>query len=226
VEAVQTTLPALPGVIAMIGTLMTFAIQLCVHGRVSHSHGQNARKDDNQNSAAGESDNVATEITPAELQRMTYFIFLLEGSILFHSIFVGIAISLATEGFWMFLAAFIFHQLFEGLGLGSRIAEVPFKHGSFRSWILVAGFALTAPIGQAIGLGFHASLSPDSDRFAVVNGTCNGLSSGMLLYVALVDLLYEDFLASGQLSKGRERNLAFGLVLVGAAAMAVISKWA
>ncbi len=55
---------------------------------------------------------------------------LLEGGILFHSVFVGITVSITINGFVVLLIAIIFHQVFEGLGLGSRIAAVPYPKGS------------------------------------------------------------------------------------------------
>ena len=45
---------------------------------------------------------------------------LLEAGILFHSVFIGMAVSVATgPPFVVFLVAIAFHQTFEGLALGS-----------------------------------------------------------------------------------------------------------
>lgn len=87
---------------------------------------------------------------------------LLEGGILFHSVFVGMTISITIDGFIVLLIAILFHQLFEGLGLGSRIASVPYPRGSVRPWLLVFAFGTTAPIGQAIGLFTRNTYDPNS----------------------------------------------------------------
>src|SRR5689334_16617389 len=54
-------------------------------------------------------------IDPAKFKMMNLNITLLEGGILFHSIFVGMTISITTDGFITLLVAIIFHQFFEGL---------------------------------------------------------------------------------------------------------------
>jgi zinc transporter 1/2/3 len=52
----------------------------------------------------------------------------------------------------------MFHQLFEGLSLGIRIASLPARHGSkfkrlpFFEQTLSILFAVTTPIGMVIGL--------------------------------------------------------------------------
>lgn len=109
------------------------------------------------------------------LRRMNLNITLLEGGILFHSIFVGITISLTTEGFLVLLIAILFHQMFEGVGLGSRIASVPYPRGSIRPWVLVTAFGLTCPLGQAIGLAAKDSYDPESAYGLIIVGTFNAM---------------------------------------------------
>ena len=115
------------------------------------------------------------------------------GGILFHSIFVGMTISITNSGFVTLLVAIIFHQAFEGLGLGARIAAVPYPQGSWKPWLLVVAFGTTCPIGQAIGLATRNAYDPNSAFGLIMVGTMNAISSGLLLYAALVDLLAEDF---------------------------------
>jgi len=114
-------------------------------------------------------------VDPAVYRKMSLNITLLEGGILFHSIFVGITISLTIDGFVILLVAIVFHQMFEGLGLGSRIAEVPYPKGSIRPWVLVAAFGTTAPIGQAIGLAVRDSYDPNSAFGLIIVGIFNAL---------------------------------------------------
>ena len=61
-------------------------------------------------------------------QRLILQCLLLEAGILFHSVFIGLAVSVSTgSAFVVLLIAISFHQTFEGLALGSRIASI----GSF-----------------------------------------------------------------------------------------------
>jgi zinc transporter 1/2/3 len=69
-------------------------------------------------------------------QRMVLQCLLLEAGILFHSIFIGLSISVSTgTTFIALMIAITFHQIFEGLALGARIAAIPsLQITSFRPW--------------------------------------------------------------------------------------------
>ncbi|EGS19818.1 uncharacterized protein CTHT_0043030 [Thermochaetoides thermophila DSM 1495] len=167
-------------------------------------------------------------VDPQVYKRMSMNITLLEGGILFHSVFVGMTISITIDGFIVLLIAMLFHQAFEGLGLGSRIAAVPYPRGSIKPWLLVLAFGTTCPIGQAIGLIARDAYDPNSAFGLIIVGVFNAISSGLLLYAALVDLLAEDFLseeARHTLTK-KDRTLAFICVLLGAAGMSVVGAFA
>jgi zinc transporter ZupT len=114
-------------------------------------------------------------VDPAVYRKMSMNITLLEGGILFHSVFVGMTISITIEGFIILLIAILFHQMFEGLGLGSRIADVPYPRGSLRPWLLVVAFGTTAPIGQAIGLIVRDSYDPNSAFGLIIVGVFNAM---------------------------------------------------
>lgn len=115
------------------------------------------------------------EIDEATFKKMNLNITLLEGGILFHSVFVGMTVSITTDGFIILLIAILFHQFFEGLGLGSRIAAVPYKKGAAKPWVLVCAFGTTAPIGQAIGLIARNSYDPQSAFALIIVGVFNAM---------------------------------------------------
>ncbi|KAF7871621.1 hypothetical protein EAF04_003728 [Stromatinia cepivora] len=154
---------------------------------------------------------------------------LLEAGILFHSIFIGMAISVATgPPFVVFLIAIAFHQSFEGLALGSRIAAINFPSSSPRPWLMVLAYGTTTPIGQAIGLIVHNLYDPHSAAGLLMVGFMNAISSGLLLFAGLVQLLAEDFLSdkSYGILKGKRRWEAFVAVLGGSCLMALVGAWA
>ncbi|GAB0134188.1 hypothetical protein EsDP_00002570 [Epichloe bromicola] len=161
-------------------------------------------------------------------RKMSTHVALLEGGILFHSVFVGMTVSITIDGFVILLIAILFHQMFEGLGLGSRIAAVPYPKGSAKPWLLVFAFGTTAPIGQAIGLLTRNTYDANSALGLIIVGIFNAISAGLLIYAALVDLLAEDFLseeASRLLSK-KDKMAAFSWVLLGAIGMSVVGAFA
>ncbi|KAI1341277.1 Zinc/iron permease [Xylariaceae sp. FL0016] len=173
-------------------------------------------------------DEEGQPVDPLVYKRMSMNITLLEGGILFHSVFVGMTVSITIEGFVVLLVAILFHQMFEGLGLGSRIAAVPYPKGSIRPWLLVFAFGTTAPIGQAIGLITRNSYDPNSAFGLIIVGVFNAISSGLLIYAALVDLLAEDFLSeesSKELTMG-QKKIAFAWLLAGAMGMSIVGAFA
>lgn len=183
-----------------------------------------------QNDAETSEPTPKAGLTPEEQQkRQILQCLMLEAGILFHSIFIGMAVSVATgPPFVVFLIAIAFHQSFEGLALGSRIAAINFPTHSPRPWLMVLAYGTTTPIGQAIGLVVHNLYDPQSAAGLLMVGFMNAISSGLLVFAGLVQLLAEDFLSdkSYGILKGRRRWEAFGAVLAGASLMALVGAWA
>jgi hypothetical protein len=170
-----------------------------------------------------------TTQTPEEHKRQVLQCLLLEAGILFHSVFIGMAISVATgPAFVVFLIAISFHQSFEGLALGSRIAAIHFPKKSLHPWLMALAFGVTTPIGQAIGLVVHRMYDPRSMAGLLVVGFMNAISAGLLLYAGLVQLLAEDFLTekSYKTLKGKRRLRAYLAVVGGSLMMAVVGAFA
>ncbi|KAF2216745.1 hypothetical protein CERZMDRAFT_32346 [Cercospora zeae-maydis SCOH1-5] len=154
---------------------------------------------------------------------------LLECGILFHSIFIGLALAVAVGSEQVILLiAIAFHQTFEGLALGSRIAAVGWKPRALQPWFMALAYGCTTPLGQAIGIATRNLYDPDSATGLVVVGTFNAFSAGLLTYTSLVDLLSEDFLSdhSWRTLRGRRRIGATCLVGFGAFCMSLIGAWA
>ncbi|OCL10433.1 Zinc/iron permease [Glonium stellatum] len=168
-------------------------------------------------------------LTPQQQKKMLLQCLLLEAGILFHSVFIGMALSVATgTSFIVLLVAISFHQTFEGLALGSRIAALRFAPRSPKPWLMALAYGTTTPVGQAIGLLIHNLYDPASQTGLLTVGVMNAISSGLLLFAGLVELLAEDFLSdeSYEALKGRRRVEACGAVVGGAALMALVGAWA
>ena len=157
---------------------------------------------------------------------------LLEAGILFHSIFIGMAVSVATgTEFIVLLIAICFHQTFEGFALGSRIAAlIPalFESTSPKPWLMALAYGCTTPIGQAIGLWMHELYDPASMMGLLMVGITNAISSGLLLFAGLVQLIAEDFLSdrSYKVLSGRNRIEACIAVAAGGLLMAIVGAFA
>lgn len=154
---------------------------------------------------------------------------MLEVGILFHSVFIGMALAVAVgRDQIVLLIAIVFHQSFEGLALGSRIAAVGWKPRALQPWIMALAYGCTTPLGQALGIATRNLYDPQSQTGLLVVGIMNAISSGLLTFNSLIDLLSEDFLSdhSWKTLRGNKRIVAFSLVFCGAFCMALIGAWA
>jgi solute carrier family 39 (zinc transporter), member 1/2/3 len=116
--------------------------------------------------------------------------------------------------------------MFEGLGLGSRIAELKFSINSIKPWLMSFAYGTTTPIGIAIGLGIHETYDPESETAKIVTGILDSISAGILLYAAFVELIANDFIYDPNFRKKSVgyQNSAFILLLLGAGVMSLIGK--
>ena len=170
--------------------------------------------------------------TSTDPQKLFLQCLLLEAGILFHSIFIGMAVSVATgTAFIVLLIAICFHQTFEGFALGSRIAAlIPslFPASSPKPWLMALAYGTTTPVGQAIGLWLHTRYDPLSQTGLLMVGITNAISSGLLLFAGLVQLIAEDFLSdeSYQTLTGKRRIEASLAVGLGGLLMAIVGAFA
>lgn len=152
-------------------------------------------------------------------------IFILEFGVVFHSVFIGLTLG-TTDELVILLIVLVFHQLFEGLGLGSRLAVAQWPRGKeYLPYLLGGIFALSTPIGIAAGIGAKPN---NANTQKLVNGIFDAISSGILMYTGLVELLAHEFMFNPHMRKAplRIQMFAFGCVLFGVAVMALLANWA
>ncbi|KAI0643258.1 Zinc/iron permease [Trametes meyenii] len=167
-------------------------------------------------------------------RRQVIGILVLQMGIMIHSLVIGLTLSI-TSGpeFTSLVVAIVFHQLFEGLSLGIRIAGLPskhsedgFKHLSGRTLkpLLAVTFATTTPLGIAIGIAALGGANSSGPRLTLVQGVMSAISAGMLIYAACVEMLAGDFVMDAHLwrSPVRRQVLALVSLFAGVAAMAAI----
>lgn len=152
---------------------------------------------------------------------------ILEFGVIFHSIVIGLNLGVVGDEFKTLFVVLVFHQSFEGLGIGARMSAIPFPPSSWLPWLLCLAYGLTTPIAIAIGLGVRTTYNPESFTASVVSGVLDSMSAGILIYTGLVELLARDFLFNPVRSRDNTR-LAFMLVCVvlGVGTMALLGKWA
>ena len=157
-------------------------------------------------------------------------ILILEFGVIFHSIFIGLTLAVTSSSeFTTLYIVLVFHQSFEGLGLGSRLAATPWpKSKRWTPYLFALGYGLSTPIAIAVGLALRDSYAPGSQKSLIVNGVFDSISAGILLYTGLVELMAHEFMFSSVMRKASLRVVmaAFGMMVLGAGLMALLGKWA
>lgn len=153
----------------------------------------------------------------------------LEAGIIFHSILIGITLVVAGDSFFITLfVVILFHQMFEGIALGTCIAELPKAAASTLQKCIMGGtFALITPIGMAIGIGVLNTFNGNDPSTIVALGTLDALSAGILAWVGIVEMLARDWMHGQLLNAGPIRTASAMFALVcGMVLMSVLGKWA
>jgi hypothetical protein len=104
-------------------------------------------------------------------------------------VLIGLTLAV-TDDFVILLVVLVFHQTFEGLGLGSRLAyaQLPAKYARYGPYVAALVFSFATPLGIAIGLGVRHSYTPNGATASIVSGILDALSAGILIYTGLVEV--------------------------------------
>lgn len=153
----------------------------------------------------------------------------MEAGIIFHSVLIGLTLVVAGDAFYRtLLVVIVFHQFFEGLALGARIALLPGAIFPAKFFMALA-FALITPVGMAIGIGVLNTFNGNNPATVITFGTLDALSAGVLVWVGVVDMWARDWVIEGGelLTSGVRKTLGAGCALVcGMIVMGVLGKWA
>lgn len=185
---------------------------------------------DDNNSRDFEKGKTVTEIEVEEMsfrQQIAAFL-ILEFGVMFHSVIIGLNLGSTGAEFATLYPVLVFHQSFEGLGIGARMSAIPFpRRYHWLPWCLCASYGLTTPISIAVGLGLRTTYDAGSFTANVVSGVLDAISAGILIYTGLVELLARDFLFNPDLTRDRNRLIFMVIcVFLGTALMALLGKWA
>ncbi|XP_013627926.1 PREDICTED: probable zinc transporter 12 [Brassica oleracea var. oleracea] len=227
------------GLVAMGGAILTMLIESFASGCLNRSRLEkktlpvSTGGDKEEHSHIGSAHTHASQghshgsfLVPQDDLRKRIVTQILELGIVVHSVLIGISlgVSPSVSTIKPLLAAITFHQLFEGFGLGGCISEA--KFGVKKIWIMVLFFALTAPAGIGIGIGVAEIYNENSPMALKVSGFLNAAAAGILIYMALVDLVAPLFMNhKAQSSMKIQLACSFSLVL-GAGLMSLLAVWA
>ncbi|CAA7054841.1 unnamed protein product [Microthlaspi erraticum] len=190
------------------------AIHIVGHNH-SHGHGHGvvlAAKDDKS--------------SDPQLLRYRVIAMVLELGILFHSVVIGLSLGATNDACTIkgLIIALCFHHLFEGMGLGGCILQADFTN--VKKFLMAFFFAGTTPCGIFLGIALSSIYRDNSPTALITIGLLNACSAGMLIYMALVDLLATEFMGSMLQGSIKLQIKCFAAALFGAAVMSVVAKWA
>ncbi|XP_057485172.1 zinc transporter 1-like [Actinidia eriantha] len=227
------------GFVAMMSSIGTFMVDSFTTGYYQRLHLNHNKPQpqplqvringDEERVVPQRADQAHASAIPAEetdLVRHRIISQVLELGVVIHSIIIGISLGASQnpETIKPLLAALSFHQFFEGMGLGGCISQAKFKPLS--TTIMVLFFSLTTPVGIATGIAISSVYKEDSPTALTVGGVFNSAAAGILIYMALVDILAADFMNARMQGNGRLQLRANTSLLLGAACMSVLAKWA
>ena len=153
---------------------------------------------------------------------------ILEFGVIFHSVIIGLTLATAGAEFSTLYPVLIFHQSFEGLGIGARLSAIPFpRRLKWMPWVLCTAYGLTTPIAISIGLGIRTTYNAGSFTANIVSGVLDATSSGILMYTGFVELIARDFLFNpDRTNDDRQLTFMVASLFLGAGIMALLGKWA
>ncbi|XP_055805339.1 probable zinc transporter 10 [Solanum dulcamara] len=161
-----------------------------------------------------------------KLLRYRVIAMVLELGIIVHSIVIGISLGASNNTCTIkgLVAALCFHQMFEGMGLGGCILQAEYKF--MKKTLMAFFFAVTTPFGIALGIALSTTYEENSPRALITVGLLNASSAGLLIYMALVDLLAADFMGDKLQESVKLQIKSYMAVLLGAGGMSLMAKWA
>lgn len=126
-------------------------------------------------------------VTPESRLQYTAVI-LAEVSIALHSVIIGLVLGVAPASeVPALLIALVFHQMLEGVALGSAAVEAGLGRRAYV--ILVIVFSLTTPLGTAIGIAVRSSMNPNGVSVLLSQGILDAICAGMLIFLAFSEHL-------------------------------------
>lgn len=199
-------------------------IESTTHTHHGHAH-VNKEKDIEQ----GSDDSSLNQLpSHAEIVAQLLAVAVLEFGVILHSIVIGLTLAVSDEFVVLFIVI-IFHQSFEGLGLGSRLAGLHLpKHLGWARYAAAILYSICTPVGVAVGLGIRHTYNGNGVAANIVSGILDAISAGILLYTGLVELLAHEILLNPRMMQSSNGKLAYVFVCMslGAGLMALLGRWA
>jgi zinc transporter 1/2/3 len=157
--------------------------------------------------------------------------YMMELSVALHSVIIGMSMGVLSQPSEMetlhsLIVAISFHQFMEGLGLGTVLQSPSLNLSPIKRYLFITMFGISVPVGIIIGILITRNGTPGHDRtLALITGSLNSLAAGILIYVALVEMVAEDFQASAIATRGGLKACMIAALLAGSCIMALLAAF-
>ncbi|KAL5817235.1 hypothetical protein ACOSQ3_025613 [Xanthoceras sorbifolium] len=238
------------GLVTLVGALTALLVDITASAHVEHSHGHGHGHGESNSSylPVGTQEELSgkkgTELGRVEMgqeitrekgeelmlkikQKLVSQV--LEIGIIFHSVIIGVTMGMSQNQCTIrpLVAALAFHQIFEGMGLGGCIAQAGFSFGTVAYMCFM--FSVTTPMGIVLGMIVFSVTGYDdsSPNALIMEGLLGSLSSGILIYMGLVDLIAADFFHNKLMnSQTWLKKASFIALVLGSTSMSILAIWA
>ncbi|KAI4380270.1 hypothetical protein MLD38_006480 [Melastoma candidum] len=182
-----------------------------------HSHGHGHGHGHSHGHGNGHDDSNVRHVVVSQV---------LELGIVSHSVIIGLSLGVSQTPCTIrpLIAALSFHQFFEGFALGGCISQAQFKTLSMT--LMACFFAITTPAGIGVGLAISSSYNQNSPGALITEGVLDCMSAGILVYMALVDLIAADFLSKRLSCNFRLQVVSYVMLFLGSGLMSLLAIWA
>lgn len=186
----------------------------------SHYHNYSSIDVESENHKSGKhchTVNVVYQYDPSLKKLITLYI--LEFGMSIHSIIIGVTFGTSTDyNILLSLAIAInLHQVCEGVALAFSITQCIENLTKIKIFLITLCYSLTAPIGILIGILIT------SDTSIILQAIFNAISAGILIYIALIHFIIEDYINNDVTFK--KKFFMFLAITFGFSLMAIIGIW-
>ncbi|GMJ01265.1 zinc transporter 1 precursor [Hibiscus trionum] len=221
------------GLVAMVSAIATLMADVFVTSHYSNSHLNDITRQvsrDEERTGVNEHVNPSISMSQppisSEVIRYRVLSQVLEFGVLVHSVIIGIALGTSDDPKQIkpLLAALTVHQVFEGVGIGGCISQAQLP--AWNVAIMSVFFSVTTPVGIGIGIVITDIYDENNPEALIIQGIFSAASAGILIYMALVNLLAVDFMNPKFLNNRILKVSASVSLLLGAGLMSYMAIWA
>ena len=166
---------------------------------------------------------VATD----KITKKRFMLYVFEFACVFHSFIIGISLGVTTDISTLItlMVALSVHQFLEGISLGFVVCDA--KLSTIKSLIFVVSYSVTTPIGILIGAALQHIYTNKSKIQILAQGSLQGISAGMLIYIALIQIIAEELSKVELHGNGKlhHKLCMYVSLVMGAICMCIMALW-